>query len=359
MRKKKLSQDCEWYDNPAYVTNLMIFLIFVIVVLSQSFAINNNLSAIDILGSILNHNSIYLIVCIYFLALKMKIGRVYFDFLNLFMIVLYGIISIASFLTIFQSFGLASLLKLTGDLLVFVYLIHTFLRSTHIWKSAKLNKSPFNEITNSGYFYSILVIEVILLAVNLIVTTSIDGTILTLLDFCYYVLLSRYVYLYGEYLNAKKINANNDGNFDKYRAEIATGIDKIVKENNLEDEYNSVRNSVNEVKDKINEIKEDVSKKLEETTIDDKIIEFKNDVVDFVKEDLFDKKDTDNTAVVNEKVEVVNEKVETTKPKKRFYKHHNREEYSNGEYPSRNRNANNRKKVFNKNNKKDSQEVSK
>ena len=50
-----------WYDNPNIVTNLIIGLIAIIVILSQSFAINNNLTTGEILRNIINHNSIYFI----------------------------------------------------------------------------------------------------------------------------------------------------------------------------------------------------------------------------------------------------------------------------------------------------------
>ena len=48
----------------------------------QAFAIKNDLSALSILSSILTHNSIYLCVCLYFIALKTKFGKKYFDYLN-------------------------------------------------------------------------------------------------------------------------------------------------------------------------------------------------------------------------------------------------------------------------------------
>ena len=45
-----------WYDNAEVITNLIIGLIFLIILLSQSFAINNNLSAGTIVRDIINHN---------------------------------------------------------------------------------------------------------------------------------------------------------------------------------------------------------------------------------------------------------------------------------------------------------------
>ena len=79
MELEKKQIEIEWYDNPLIVTNIIIGLIAIIIILSQSFAINNNLSTQAILRSIINHNSIYLIVLVYFVALKTNIGKKYFD----------------------------------------------------------------------------------------------------------------------------------------------------------------------------------------------------------------------------------------------------------------------------------------
>mgnify|MGYP001624598965 FL=1 len=106
MEIKKKQVEVEWYDNPGIVTNIIIALIAVIIILSQSFAINNNLSTETILRSIINHNSVYLIVLVYFVALKTKIGKKYFDFLKWFLILLYFIIGLIFILTLFQSFSL-------------------------------------------------------------------------------------------------------------------------------------------------------------------------------------------------------------------------------------------------------------
>lgn len=40
--------ELEWYDNPSIVTNLLIVVISLIIIFSQSFAVNSNMSAIYI-----------------------------------------------------------------------------------------------------------------------------------------------------------------------------------------------------------------------------------------------------------------------------------------------------------------------
>ena len=210
MEIEKKNTEIEWYDDPGIVTNLIIGLIAVIIILSQSFAINNNLSTGAILKSIVNHNSIYLIVLVYFVALKTKTGKRYFDFLNLFLILLYFITGVTSILTLFQSLSLETLVDCILHLILFVYLFHTLFRRTRVWKEFHLSKSPFNEITNDAYFYSIIILALVLLAVDLISTTTLDGTILTCLDSFYVMLFGRYIYLYGCFTENKEKKINTE-----------------------------------------------------------------------------------------------------------------------------------------------------
>ena len=258
MEKEKSGVRIAWYDNPDIITNIIIGLIAVIILLSQSFAINNNLSTHEILSSIINHNSVYLIVLVYFVALKTNIGKRYFDFLNIFLVLLYFITGITSFLTIFQSFSLEALVACALHLTLFVYLFHTLFRRTRVWKEFHLNKSPFNEIKNDGYFYAIIVLTVVLLALDLIATTELDGTILSILDACYMVLFARYVFLYGCFLDnkEKKINPN-------------TSIEEI-------------KEKVEQVKDKLDEVVDDIT---------DSVADATKSAIDMVEDKLDDKKD--------------------------------------------------------------------
>ena len=305
VKNKKI--EVEWYDNPNVITNLLILMIALIVILSQSFAVNNGLSVNEILSSILNHNIGYLLVCVYFVALKTKIGKQYFDFLNIFMIILYGLTSVTSLLTVLQSFGLGSLLGFAIDLMILIFIIHTFLRSTRIWKSMGLSKSPFNEISNGGYFYSILVLSVTLLAVNLISTTSFDGTILTLMDAGYTILFIRYVFLYGEFLNSKKISINNEGNFEQIADKVKEEVNDFIEENRLDEKYEAVKDKVTEiaqdVKEKAIDIKENIEEKIEDAKIDEKIEVAKGKVSGFINEVTDDVKGFVKDAKVEEKIE--------------------------------------------------------
>jgi len=255
MELEKKRTEIEWYDNPLIVTNIIIGLIAIIIILSQSFAINNNLSTQAILRSIINHNSIYLIVLVYFVALKTNIGKKYFDFLNIFLIILYFLTAITSVLTLFQSFSLESLIGCLLQIVLFVYLFHTLLRRTRVWKDFHLKKSPFNEIKNDSYFYIVMILAIILLAIDLIATTTFDGTVLALLDAIYIILFARYVYLYGCFLNnkEKKINTTTSVEEIKEKVELVKDtLDEVV-----DDIQDTVEESINTIVEKVDDIKKD------------------------------------------------------------------------------------------------------
>ena len=195
-KEKKEIVRTEWYDNPNFITTIAIIGLVLIIILSQSFAVKNNLNTNDILRSLLNHNSIYILGLIYFIPLKTVSGKKYFNYLNIFLILIYAIFTVTSILTIVQSFGFNSLFGLGINIVFLFYMIHTLLRNTKVWKEFKLEKSPFNEISNSNYFYAIVIISVILLTVNLIEASTFDGAVLSILGTCYTWVLARFIYLY-------------------------------------------------------------------------------------------------------------------------------------------------------------------
>lgn len=307
--EKKEEKRLEWYNNPSMVTNIIIGLIVLNVLLSQSFAIKNGLSVGNMLTSILSHNSVYLLAAIYFICLKTKVGKKYFNFLNLFLILVYLLTSLTSLLTVIQSFNLGSVISLCIQLFIVLYLVHTFFRGTHIWKEFKFNKSPFNEFSNDGYYYTIMILAVILLAVNLILTTSFHGTILALLDCSFTLLFSRYIYLYWQYLDDKKIDSKNNGNFDK----IVDKVEDEVKET-IEDVKEVVQGASETISNKFDEIVDvdKISKAV--VAANDKIVDFgdaiKDKVEDFVEDNNIDDKIDDVKEKVIEFGKDVKEKVE-------------------------------------------------
>lgn len=245
MELEKKQVEVEWYDNPGIITNIIIALIAIIVILSQSFAINNNLSTQAILSSIINHNSIYLIVLVYFVALKTRIGKRYFDFLNVFLVLLYFITAATSILTLFQSFSLETLVGCFLHLTLFIYLFHILFRRTRVWKEFHLNRSPFNEIKNDTYFYTIIVFTVFLLAIDLIATTTPDGTILSCLDAFFMGMFARYIYLYGCFVDNKEKKINSTTSIEEIKEKVEEVKDKLDEV--VDDIKDTVGDTVNSV----------------------------------------------------------------------------------------------------------------
>lgn len=245
MNLEEKKNNIEWYDNPSIITWLIILIISVIILSSQSFSINSNIDPIRMFQDILNHNITYMIALVYFVSLKTKLGKKYFDYSNIFMIVVFFITFITAILTVFQSFGLVTLLSLAIHMLILIYFFHIFMRGTRLWKEFDLSKSPFNELTNEWFFYAVVIIEVILFTVNLISTATFNGTVLATFDCIYVILFARYIYLYGTYLDFIKVNTKNTGNFDKYKEKVNDIASDIGEK--IEDVCEQVTDTISDV----------------------------------------------------------------------------------------------------------------
>ena len=208
---EKKKKDLEWYDNPNMIVTLLLGLNIAVIILSQAFAIKSNLSGMEMFRTILNHNSIYIMLLVYFAFLMTKFGKKYFNFLNIILIIFYALVMIASLLTVFQSFGLSSLVSLLLYLIIFIYLVGTFIRDTRLWKELDLGKIPFDEVTNDWYFYAIILLSVVYLAVNLISADTFDGIVLSTLGTICIMLFARYIYLYKAYLESKTPKTKKGG----------------------------------------------------------------------------------------------------------------------------------------------------
>ncbi len=199
----KNNKEKDWFDSPRMVTYVIIGLLIVLIILSQSFAINSQLGTSDIIRSILNHNSIYVLTLIYFVMLHFKVGKKYFDHLNVIMLIFFGLITLASMFTVFQSFGLASLLQLGINILFTVYFLYAFISNTVIGKELHLSTSVIVELKNEQYFYLITTLLVVHLVVALINSTSFESIVISLLEVLFYFLFARYISLYKEYDDMK------------------------------------------------------------------------------------------------------------------------------------------------------------
>lgn len=249
----------KWYDNANMITSLIIGTILLIIIFTQSFALRRN-GSIELFTSIINHNSVYLFILIYFILLKFYVGKRYFNYLSVFVIFIYFIITTTSFLTVIQAFSLITSLDFLLNTLLLIYMVHTLMRDTRIWREFYLSKSPFNELPNEFMFYSIIVVSIILLAVNLISTIVISGVFISVLDTVYIVLMARYIYLYRIFLDKKKIDVGDTMNLENVKKKIDE-VDKKIS-NRLDELGNDINNYVKEkeIDKKMDKVKKEVVK---------------------------------------------------------------------------------------------------
>lgn len=268
MKDKKVM----WYDNGNAIVNLIIGVIIAIIICSQSFVTTHN-SSLELFSSIINHNSIYLFILVYFIFLKLKVGKKYFNYSNILLVFIYLLTSLTSLLTVIQSFSLNTIVDFIINIIFLTYLLHTMFRDTRLWKGLHINKSPFNEIDNEFSFYIVLVMSVFYLVVNLISTVVMSGVLIAILDTLYYILFGRYIYLYHRYLDEKKIGVKNLGNFDELREKITDTTDEMKKEISDFVKEKEIDKKIDEIGDKIEdkiiEVDRDISKEVK--TIEKKV----------------------------------------------------------------------------------------
>ena len=223
------SSEKDFFDSPSMITYILIGLLVVLIILSQSFAIQSHMAAGDIFRSIINHNSIYLVSLIYFILIRVKFGKKYFDYLNVVMFVFYLLTTFASLFTIFQSFGFDSILNLAFNVLITLYFGYSFFTSTVIGKDLRLSDSPLAEINNGQYYYLLIGIIAISLIVSLVSVNSFEDVVVYLLEAIYQFMFVRYIYLYKEYIERKELEASKEKE-KKEEAVEEVKEDKIIKE---------------------------------------------------------------------------------------------------------------------------------
>ena len=223
------SKEKDFFDSPSMITYILIGLLVVLIILSQSFAIQSHMAAGDIFRSIINHNSIYLVSLIYFILIRVKFGKKYFDYLNVVMFVFYLLTTIASLFTIFQSFGFDSILNLAFNVLITLYFGYSFFTSTVIGKDLRLSDSPLAEINNGQYYYLLIGIIAISLIVSLVSVNSFEDVVVYLLEAIYKFMFVRYIYLYKEYIERKELEAFKEKEKKEEKVEEVKE-DKIIKE---------------------------------------------------------------------------------------------------------------------------------
>ena len=226
-------QEKDFFDSPNMITFIITGLLVVLIILSQSFAIQSHLGASDIFRSIINHNSIYLVSLFYFILIKVKFGKRYFDYLNVVMFVFYLLTTFASLFTIFQSFGFDSILNLSFNVLVTLYFGYSFFTNTVVGRDLKLSNSPLAEIKNDQYYYLLMGIIGVSLIVSLISASSFENVVVYLLEAIYKLLFVRYIYLYKEYIDYKELDCEVEekvkDNKDTVKEEKSEDVKKVRK----------------------------------------------------------------------------------------------------------------------------------
>lgn len=200
---KKDSSIKEWYDNADFITSLIILVIVILIILSQSFAVQNQIGAVNVLRSLLNHNAFYLFALVYFIFIKTDVGKKNFNILNILFIAFHGLDAVASLFTIFQSFTVGSILSFCLNFIILFYLVYVFLNGTRLWNDFRLDAIPFDEIQNDWYFYGISGLSIFILFINLINSLDLYSFIISLLGTIYTILFARYIYLYKNYEDHK------------------------------------------------------------------------------------------------------------------------------------------------------------
>ena len=279
---KNDKHNLKWYDNAKTITSLIIVTILLIFICSQSIAVGVN-NSFKIFSSVINHNTSYLLILIYFISIRTKFGKRYFNYFNLFLIFIYFILSVTSFLTIIQSFSFNTIIEFILNIVILIYLFHTMFRDTRIWKEYKLGDSPFNEVPNDYFFSTILILITISLIINLVSTVVLSGLIISILDAIYIGLLSRYIFLYREYLDQNKLDINNKGNFDSIKNEVSQNIDEFKKD--LDDFKDNIKEKADDIIEKY-----DLDEKIDNTK--DKLVEASS-VIKEKTEEVIDKYNID------------------------------------------------------------------
>ena len=230
------SKERDLFDSPSMITYILIGLLVVLIILSQSFAIQSHMEAGDIFRSIINHNSIYLVSLIYFILIRVKFGKKYFDYLNVIIFAFYLLTTFASLFTIFQSFGFDSILNLAFNVLITLYFGYSFFTRTVIGKDLKLSDSPLAEINNGQYYYLLIGIIAISLIVSLVSVNSFEDVVVYLLEALYHFMFVRYIYLYKEYVERKELDIAKEKEKEREKEKTVDKVEEVKEDETTKNE---------------------------------------------------------------------------------------------------------------------------
>lgn len=232
----------EWYDDENLITSMLIGLLILIIILSQSFAIRNQLGLGFMVRSLLNYNSIYLIFLTYFILIKTKFGKRNFNICNVFLIIIQILVTLASLFNIFQGFHLTTIANFILNISLSCYMVNSLLKDTSLWERLHLDKIPFEKITNIQYFYIVSALAGLSLILGIFSSFSFDTVVLSLLEAMLMVGIARYLYLWTNYQEKRKqeleeIKKQQEDKAEQDKKEIKVKKQKTPKkkEKNKED----------------------------------------------------------------------------------------------------------------------------
>lgn len=223
----------EWYDDENLITSMLIGLLILIIIVSQSFAIRNQLGLGFMVRSLLNYNSIYLIFLTYFILIKTKFGKRNFNVCNICLIVIQMLVVLASLFNIFQVFHVTTITNFILNGMVFIYMIYSLLKDTALWERFHLSKLSFERIENQYYFYIISAVAGLSLIIGIFSSFSFDTVVLSLLKTMMMIGIARYLYLwlnYQEKRTKEKLEEKMKEEEDKPPKKKKTKTKKVEKE---------------------------------------------------------------------------------------------------------------------------------
>ena len=81
MKLEEKQEKTLWLNNPNTLSTLILLIIFLIFVSNQSYIASGNTK--EIISNVVNNNTIFILVFIYFACIKFKFGKKNFNILNI------------------------------------------------------------------------------------------------------------------------------------------------------------------------------------------------------------------------------------------------------------------------------------
>ncbi len=198
-----MKKTVEWFNNPNLIVNMMIGLLAIGILISQTVAIRSGLDFQQAVNQLFNDNSVYTIYLVYFVSLNFKFGKRHFDALSVVMFVFQSIILLTSLLNIIQAVGLISIFDFIMHVALWLYISNSLIKRTSFWKNLNLEQVSFTFIKNIDYFYIVVASSLIILILGLIGSLDFNYVLIILLDCLVYIGVARYLYLFSKYFEDK------------------------------------------------------------------------------------------------------------------------------------------------------------